>query len=495
MELKLPAPSLLVLIGPSGSGKTTWARAHFSQGQVVSSDSLRAMVGAGENDQSASTAAFELLERIVDERLKRGLTVVIDSMGFDDEGRARWIDKAHDAGVPAHAVVFDTPAEVCERRNGSREKPIPKSALKRQISRFATVVQSVAVEPFDGVHTEQPVAVVAPAVAASAPRDGSPAPRPTGHTFGLMLSRMDWPAGERGEQLASIARRAEAAGFRDIWVMDHFRQIRGVGQPWEDLPEAYTALGYIAGATTTIRLGTLVTGISHRPPVVLGKQVATLDVLSGGRAICGLGVAWDEAEHAAYAIEYPDLATRYALLEETLQMLPLLWGKGTPEFNGEVIHSPELICYPRPIQDPIPILVGGGGEQRTLRLVARYADACNFFGDPARVEHKAKVLSAHCEELGRDPGEVEVTHLTNALAGPDRKTMRERVDRLRSRNTTAESFMKRHNAGTVDDLLELFAAYSAAGSSHSIVAIPDVWDEGSIETFGGVIKGLAAQDE
>lgn len=490
MELKLPAPSLLVLIGPSGSGKSTWAREHFSSGEVVSSDSLRGMVGVGEDDQTASTAAFQLLERIVDERLKRGLTVVVDTMGYDDEARARWVEKAHDAGMPAHAVLFDTPAEVCERRNEIRDKPVPKSVLKSQVSRFAAVSQKVSGESFDGVHTQQPVAVVAPTVAAATttPRLES---RRAGHSFGLMVSRMDWPVGDRGEQLTAVATRAETAGFRDIWVMDHFRQIRGVGRPWEDLPEAYIALGFMAGATTTIRLGALVTGITHRPPIVVGKMLATLDVLSGGRAVCGLGAAWDEAEHAIYGIEFPSLATRYDLLEETLRMLPLLWGKGTPQFNGVHIRSPELICYPRPIQDPIPILVGGGGEKRTLRLVAQYADACNLFGDPGRVEHKARVLAAHCEEVERDPAEIEVSHLTNALAATDRKELRNRVDRMRNRNTTSESFMKRHNAGTAEDLVELFTAYSAAGAHHSIVAIPDVWEEGSIETFGEVIAELA----
>jgi len=489
MELKLPAPSMLVLIGPSRSGKTTWARQHFSADEVVSSDSLRAMVGSGEDDQTASTAAFELLERIVDERLKRGLTVVIDTLGYNDEARSRWIEKAHKAGIPAHAMLFDTQAEVCEQRNQTRDKPIPRSVLKRQISRFATVSRDVSHEPFDGVHTQQPLAVVAPTVAAVLAREDMPPPGH--HSFGLIVSRMNWPPGDRGSQLASIGIRAEAAGFRDIWVMDHFRQIRGVGRPWEDLPEAYTALSFMSGVTTTIRLGALVTGITYRSPIVLGKMVATLDVLSGGRAICGLGAAWDEAEHAAFGVEFPSLKTRYALLEESLQMLPLLWGKGTPEFAGELIQSPELVCYPRPIQDPIPILVGGGGEKKTLRLAAQYADACNVFGDPGRVEHKVKVLVSHCDDLQRDPAEVEVTHLTNGLAAPDRQTLRERVDRLRDRNTTAETFMKRHNAGTVDDLVALFAAYSAAGADHSIVAIPDVWEEGSIETFGEVIAGFA----
>lgn len=491
MELKLPAPCLIVLIGPSGSGKTTWAQEHFTPGQVVASDSLREMVGAGEDDQAASPVAFELLEQIVDERLRRGLTTVIDTLGYDQDARRRWAGKARAAGIEAHAVVFDTPGHVCEQRNAGRTRPIPKSVLKRQLSRFNEVVNELGDDGFDGIHTEKPVAVVATRSMVEQPRgaekEQDPARR---HTFGLVVSRMDWPDGDRGAQLADVARRAEAAGFRDIWVMDHFRQIRGIGRPWEDLPEAYTALGFMAGVTERIRLGAMVTGVTHRPPIVLGKMVATLDVLSGGRAICGLGTAWDEAEHDAYDIDFPDLSTRFEMLEETLKMLPLLWGKGTPSFEGKHIESTELICYPRPVQERIPILVGGGGEKRTLRLVAEYADACNVFGDPVAVEHKTEVLERHCADVGRDPDEIEVTHLTNALAASDRKTLTDRIERLRGRNTTAEEFMKRNNAGTVDDLVELFTAYADAGADHSIVAIPDVHTDGSVEAFGDVIARL-----
>lgn len=492
MELKLPAPSLIVLIGPSGSGKTTWANAHFARGGIVSSDAIRAMVGAGEDDQTAGTVAFEILERVVDERVRRGLTVVIDTLGLDRESRRRWVGKARAADIPAHAVTFETPPATNERRNAARERPIPKTVLKKQQSRFKAALLELAEDGFDGVHTEQPVAVVASAVASVAATGARPREPGTGHSFGLIVSRFDWPPGDRGEQLASVARRAEDAGFRDVWVMDHFRQIRGVGRPWEDIPEAYTALGFMAAATSRIRLGTLVSGVTHRPPIVLGKMVATLDVLSAGRAICGLGAAWDEAEHSTFGIDFPTLATRYALLEETLQMLPLLWGKGTPPFEGRLIRSSELTCYPRPVQEHIPILVGGSGEKRTLRLVARYADACNVFGDPDRVRHKRTVLMARCEDLGRDPGQIEVTHLTNALAATDRKSLRERVDRLRDRNMPAEEFMGRNHAGTVDDLVALFAAYEEAGADHTIVSLPDVALEGSVETFGEVISAFGA---
>jgi F420-dependent oxidoreductase-like protein len=490
METRLPAPALIVLIGPSAAGKTTWAEAFFAANEIVSSDVLRGMAGTGPDDQAAGTAAFDLLDRIVGERLRRGLTTVIDTLGYDADRRASWLSRARHTGVPAFVILFDTPGEECERRNAERNRPIPKTVLRRQIARFTAEAAAVAAEGWDGVLTEQTVAVVAPQFIRDHP---SASEAPPAHTFGLTVSRFDWDGDrhERAVQLASIAGRAEAAGFRDLWVMDHFRQIPQIGRRWEDIPESYTALGYLAGLTSTIRLGTLVSGVTYRNPVHLGKIIATLDVLSGGRANCGIGIGWDEAEHRAYGWDFPSTSDRYALLEDTLRLLPLLWGKGAPSFEGRTITADELICYPRPIQEHIPILLGGSGERTTLRLVARYADACNVFGSPERVRHKVDVLEAHCADLDRDPATVEVTHLTNALVATDRAALRDRVDRLRGRNTTAEDFSAAYNAGTADDHVALFGAYAAAGASHSIVAMPDAHLEGSIEAFAEVIGHFA----
>lgn len=215
-------------------------------------------------------------------------------------------------------------------------------------------------------------------------------------------------------------------------------------------------------------------------------------MLSGGRVICGLGAAWDHKEHEAYGIEFPDLATRYDLLEDTLQMLPLLWGKGTPTFEGKTYSTGELVSYPRPIPDPIPIMVGGSGERKTLRLVAKYADAANLFGDPATIRKKVDVLHQHCADVNRDPKEITVTHLITAVAATDSETLRQRIGVLRGRNQTGEQFAERNNAGTVEDLVELFSAYSAEGADHSIVVLPDVALDGSIETFADVIAAFAS---
>ena len=487
MALRIPAPSVVVLIGPSRTGKTTWALEHFAANEVVSSDALRAAVGIDEGDQIASTTAFSLLNQIVDERLSRGLTTVIDTTGLNAEDRKAWIEKAHEAGLPAYAVLFEPDPETVQQLNEERPQPIPKSVLRKQLSGYRQAVDEIAEEGFDGVFEEQPIRAVTTTLTAAAVEEQPP---PSGHTFGLILSRFNWQDGGLREQLSSIAARAEDAGFTDLWFMDHFRQIPVVGRKWEDIPEGYTALSYLAGVTSRVRLGVLVSGITHRHPVVLGKMMATLDVLSGGRAICGLGAAWDEDEHAAYGIDFPSTSSRDALLEDTLQMRPLLWGKGSPSFEGETFRAAELICYPRPIQDPIPIMVGGSGEKKTLRLVAKYADAANVFGGPDQVRHKIEVLHRHCEDVDRNPHEIIVSTLINTMVGRDQAELRERIHQLRDRNTSVEQFAERNRAGTVDDVVGHFAALSEAGADHSIVALPDVALPGSLETFADVIAAF-----
>ena len=259
--------------------------------------------------------------------------------------------------------------------------------------------------------------------------------------FGLQLSRFGFPghpATTAGE-LAAVARAAEDAGFTSLWLMDHFLQIPQVGREWEDMLESHTTLGYLAGVTERIRLGTLVTGVTYRKLAHLAKIVATLDVLSGGRALCGLGAAWFEREHRLYGWDLPPLPERFALLEDALELLPLMWGPGSPRFEGRTLVVEEAICYPRPLQERIPILVGGSGERRTLRLVARHADACNLFGDPERVRHKLAVLREHCAAEGRDPAAITVTHLgaarvvasVEAREGPGAATVEEHVGRYR----------------------------------------------------------------
>jgi alkanesulfonate monooxygenase SsuD/methylene tetrahydromethanopterin reductase-like flavin-dependent oxidoreductase (luciferase family) len=258
--------------------------------------------------------------------------------------------------------------------------------------------------------------------------------------------------------------------------MDHFRQIPQVGRAWDDFLESYTTLAYLAACTERVRLGALVTGVTYRNVGHLGKIVATLDVLSGGRAVCGLGLAWFAAEHTAYGWPFPPVPQRYALLEDALQVLPMLWGKGSPAFSGKAISLPETLCYPRPVQEHLPILLGGGGERRTLRLAARYADAANVMGDLDTVRHKASVLRRHCEDVGRDPSTVDLTHLCTALVGEDDRHVGELVAKLRPPRTDPAKFAATMGAGTVTDQVGRFRQLAEAGVAEVMVRLPDLVD-------------------
>jgi F420-dependent oxidoreductase-like protein len=242
--------------------------------------------------------------------------------------------------------------------------------------------------------------------------------------IGLQVNHFTWNNGpeQLGPTFGAIGRRAEEAGFDSLWVMDHFFQIGGLGQPEEPMLEGYTALGFIAGQTSRIKLGTMVTGVTYRHPGVLVKTVTTLDVVSGGRAYLGIGAAWNEREHLGLGVPFPPLKERFERLEETLQIALQMWSGEAGEYNGkhyqlkEAINSPQALTRPHP-----PILIGGGGEQKTLRLVAKYGDACNLFariGD-GMMQHKLDVLRGHCEDLGRPYEEIEKTSLSQLIITRD----------------------------------------------------------------------------
>ncbi len=292
--------------------------------------------------------------------------------------------------------------------------------------------------------------------------------------------------------MRDIARRAEAAGFDALYVMDHFRQIPTFGPPWHDMLESWTTLAHLAGCTDTVRLGTMVSGITHRSLPLLAKIVATLDVLSGGRAICGLGIGWYEQEHQAYGWRFPPVAERYALLEDALDLLPRMWGPGSKPFDGRLLHVPDTSCYPRPLQDRIPILVGGSGERRTLKLVAKGADACNLFGEPDVVRRKVEALGRHCQAIGRDPATVSVSHLSTVLVGEDATQVRALVDATRPPKMSAERHARAVNAGTVDQHLVRVERLVDAGVDHIVVGLADIADAASVDRFASVIAAARA---
>jgi F420-dependent oxidoreductase-like protein len=240
--------------------------------------------------------------------------------------------------------------------------------------------------------------------------------------LGLQIPNFTWPGGppELGSRLADIVRTAEDVGYSSIWVMDHFLQIPPVGPVELAMLEAYTTLGFIAGHTSRARLGTMVTGVTYRHPGLLVKQVTALDVLSDGRAWLGIGAAWFEREHLGLGVPFPPLRERFERLEEALQIALQMWSDDNGPYRGKHYQLAETLNSPEPLTKPHPpILVSGSGERKTLRLVARYADACNVFGDPPTVRHKLDVLRRHCEAEGRSYDDIEKTVLFALNVGPD----------------------------------------------------------------------------
>ncbi len=486
--LNLPSPCVVILVGPGASGKSTWAEAHFPADQIVSSDRLRALVGAGEDDITASADALALLDTVLRQRLARRLTTVIDTLGLDADRRHGWLALAREHDLPCVAVAFDTPPAECRARNRERAKRIPADVLTGQLRAWSRTRELLKTENFDTVLAPAPVRVVPSAFVAATEAARRQRDDPARLRFGLHLGSFTFPGAATADRLAEIAAGAEAAGFDAIYVMDHFRQIPQIGRAWEDFLESWTTLAYLAARTSRVRLGTLVTGVTYRNVAHLGKIVATLDVLSGGRAVCGLGLAWFASEHKAYGWDFPPVARRYDLLEDALRLLPLMWGRGSPAFQGAVLTVPEAFCYPRPVQDRIPLLVGGGGERRTLRLAAEYADAANVFGDAATVRHKASVLARHCEAAGR---QVELTHLSTALVGDDDGHVAALVERLRPRRVDPARYAASVHAGTVDDHIGRFRELVEAGVSEVMVRLPDLTNPAPLERMAKVIAAFS----
>jgi len=463
-----------VLVGATAAGKSDWAARWFDPDQVVSSDRLRAVVGTGERDVRASRDAFEVLDLIVAKRMARRLLTVVDTTGLEPARRAAWRALAERHGVPAHAVVVEAPAAEVRRRNRDRASPVPAKVVAGQLREVEGILYRLTGEGFAGVHPAGPVELVPPAfvTAPQAARRQQEDPMPL--RFGLQVSRFDFaghPATTAGE-LAAVARAAEDAGFQSFWLMDHVLQIPQIGREWEDMLESWTTLGFLAGVTERIRLGTLVTGITYRNIAHLAKIVATLDVLSGGRALCGVGAAWFEREHRLYGWDFPPLRERFDRLEDALELLPLMWGSGAPRFAGRTTAVEAATCYPRPLQERVPILVGGSGERRTLRLVARHADACNLFGDPDTVRRKVAVLREHCAAEGRDPAAIEVTHFAPA--------------RVVAEGEPREG----QGAASVEEHVGRYRELAEAGVQTAIVGLSDAGGAESVARFAPVIAAF-----
>jgi F420-dependent oxidoreductase-like protein len=288
--------------------------------------------------------------------------------------------------------------------------------------------------------------------------------------IGLQIPNFSWPGGPTGlaGTLATIARIADEVGFNSLWVMDHFFQIPPVGPAEKDMLEGYGALSFCAAVTKRVKLGTMATGVVYRYPGILVKTVTTLDVLSGGRAYLGIGAAWFEREARGLGVPFPPVGVRFHLLEEALQIAQQMWSGKVGSYHGKHFRLDETLCSPQPLSRPHPpILVAGGGERKTLRLVAQYADACNLFGEAATVGPKLEILKAHCDAVGRDYATIEKTTLGTAHLAPGKMTPA--------------------------DVIAYCKGLAAIGVGHAIFNMPNVQDITPLETFGREIIPAVAE--
>ena len=303
---------------------------------------------------------------------------------------------------------------------------------------------------------------------------------------GLQISSFTWPGGaaQLGPTLARVVQTAEEVGFDSIWVMDHFFQIRSIGREEEPMLEGMTALGWMAALTQRARLGLMVGGVHYRHPGLWVKATTTLDVLSGGRAWLGIGAAWNESESRALGFPFPPLGVRFELLEDTLRIAHGMWQgeRGSEErLEGRHYLATRLLNSPQSLSRPrVPILIGGGGEQKTLRLVAQYADATNVFGDGPRIAHKYAVLREHCERLGRDFDEIERTTNQDVDISPD------------GSHAAGGSLGSRRSESPAA-IVDRFGELADAGAQHVIFSVRGVDDTTKLELIGrAVIPHLRA---
>lgn len=292
--------------------------------------------------------------------------------------------------------------------------------------------------------------------------------------IGLQIPSFKYPGGTETirPKLKDIVSTADEVGFHSIWVMDHYYQIKGLfGEAYNDpMLEAYTTLGYLAGLTNKVILGTLVTGVIYRHPAVLLKMLNTLDILSGGRAYLGIGAAWYEEEAHGFGLPYPDTSERFEWLEETLQMAHQLWGADETTFQGNHFQTPQLTNNPRPISQPRPrVMIGGMGPKKTMRLVAQYADACNLFegAGEERMTSTLDALRQHCDTLDRDYASIEKTSLGTAYLASGHDSVSEIMQRLET--------------------------LARLGFTQAIFNMPNVYEITPLEVFGKEIIPAAAE--
>jgi F420-dependent oxidoreductase-like protein len=316
-------------------------------------------------------------------------------------------------------------------------------------------------------------------------------PSPT--RIGLQIPYFNLPGvGPAGllDKLTEIATTAEASGFDSVWVMDHLNQIPGVGTMDEWMLEGNTVLAALAARTKSVSLGLMVGGVTYRNPAFMAKVTSTIDVLSGGRAVLGIGAAWFEAEHVAFGYPFPPLKERFERLEEALQIFRAMFTQDQPSFSGEYYSIEKIHNNPPPIRGDIPIMIGGSGEKKTLRMVAQYADGSNLFGDVDRIRHLVGVLEEHCAKLDRDPAEITKTRLGSIILHDTHDTAQKLKDSHAAASADPERVGAMITAGDTDSVGEQIQGFLDAGLDGLIFNMPQVYDLEQVERVGKLLSKL-----
>jgi F420-dependent oxidoreductase-like protein len=313
-------------------------------------------------------------------------------------------------------------------------------------------------------------------------------------TLDLHLPNFNYPdtaPDQLFDKLVEIAMAAERSGFSSLSLMDHLHQIPGVGPQTNWMFEGPTMLAGLAARTTELTLGLLVGGVTYRNPAHHAKITTTLDVISDGRVWHGLGAAWFEDEHRAYGFEFPPLRERFERLEEALQIARAMFTGGEATFHGKHFHAEGALNNPRPLRGDIPIVVGGSGERKTLRLVADYADGCNLFGDLGRTRHLLEVLASHCDRVDRDPAAITKTRMSTVVIARTHEQAQAKIDQMR-REGAAESRLASVLAGDPDEVAEQAHAFAEAGIEGMTLSLPDVHDLETVELAGQTLGPVFA---
>jgi F420-dependent oxidoreductase-like protein len=276
---------------------------------------------------------------------------------------------------------------------------------------------------------------------------------------------------EMFDRTLAHAQAAERGGFTSVWVMDHFWQLPPLGGPDEPILEAYTLLAALAARTERVQLGTLVTGVTYRNPAMLAKIITTLDIISKGRAILGIGAAWHDIEHEGLGFDFPGVKERMDRLEEAVQICRAMFKDDHATFEGRYYSIKDARNLPRPIQPGGPkIMIGGGGEKRTLKLVAQYADQCNVTGDPDMIRHKIKVIHEHCAAVGRDPSEIAITRMATLVLTDSAEQTAQTNEFLA--NAVGVEAVGAFNVGQEQEIVDQVAELLEAGVDEAIFNMP-----------------------